>query len=180
MYEDMEEILRGLELKDIIGYAIGSEEAASNYYHAIVLVFDPNDLVKTKFENISNDEKAHARALLRLHRELFDNEDWSMPDGLPPFESRTDVESVGSLIEALNLAMQNEMSAHKVYTYLAKTHREHRKLFNYLAQTEMGHYETLKQEKGFFDAEVSEDPSYKGLSISNAYNSPLFRPGDVR
>ncbi len=180
MYENMHEKLNHLNLKEILGYAIASEVAANSFYWVLVKVFDPNELIKNKFENIAKDEKLHETALLNLYRELFGDENYTVPEGLPPFESVAEVEKVDSLIEALNIAMINEESAHKTYLYLARTHKEHKKLFKYLAQTEMGHYEILKQEKGFFDEEVKEDPNYKGLSVSEAYKSPTFKPMDLQ
>jgi rubrerythrin len=180
MYEDMEENLKSLDLKEIIGYAIGSEEAANNFYWMIVKVFEPNDLVKHKFESIARDEELHMRALLNLHEDIFGDKNYTVPDGLPPFESVAEVERVDSLVEALNIAMENEISANKVYTYLASQHREHRKLFRYLAQTEMGHYNVLKEEKGFFDEEVSGQQEYGKLSVKEAYRSPMFKTMDVQ
>lgn len=179
MFENMDEILKGLNLKEIIGYAIGSEKAAGNYYRMLVKVFDPNELVKTKFENIAKDEDMHKWVLLDFHKELFGDDDYTVPEGLPPFESVAEVDTVETLLEALNIAMQNERNAYNVYMFLAKHHKEHRKLFKYLAQTETGHYETLKQEKGFFDEEVKEDAGFKGLSVTQAYRSPMFKPPDL-
>ena len=158
MFEDMQEKLQSLDLKEILGYAIASEEAANGFYLVIVRVFDPNELVKNKFESIARDEKLHAKALLNLYKDTFGDENYPVPEGLPPFESVAEVEKLESLIETLVIAMQNEDNAYQIYTHLAKTHPENRKLFKYLAQTEMGHYEILKQEKGFFDEEVSEEP----------------------
>ena len=180
MYEDMEERLQSLSLKEIIGYAIGSEDAASNFYWMIVKVFEPNDLVKHKFESIARDEELHMRALLNLHEDAFGDKNYKVPDGLPPFESQAEVERVESLIEALNIAMENEMCANKVYTFLAKQHKDHKKLFKYLAQTEMGHYNVLKAEKGFFDEEVSGQQEFGKLSIKEAYRSPMFKTMDVQ
>lgn len=179
MYEDMEEKLKALNLKEIIGYAIGSEDAASNFYWMIVKVFEPNDLVKNKFESIARDEELHMKALLNLHEEAFGNKDYEVPEGLPPFESQAEVDKVENLIKALQIAMENEANANKMYTFLAKQHKEHRKLFKYLAQTEMGHYETLKQEKGFFDDEVSGQQDFGGVSLKDAYRSPMFKSPDV-
>jgi rubrerythrin len=180
MYENMEEQLKELNLKEIIGYAIGSEDAASNFYWMIVKVFEPNDLVRHKFESIARDEELHMKALLDLHEDAFGDRNYTVPDGLPPFESVVEVERVESLIEALNIAMENEMSANKVYIFLAREHKDHRKLFKYLAQTEMGHYNVLKQEKGFFDEEVGGRQDFGKVSVKEAYRSPMFKTMDVQ
>jgi rubrerythrin len=180
MYDDIEEKLKALSFKEIIGYAIGSEDAASNFYWMIVKVFEPNDLVRNKFESIARDEELHMRALLNLHEDAFGDKNYTVPDGLPPFESVADVEKVESLIEALNIAMENEMSANKVYNFLAKEHKDQRKLFKYLAQTELGHYNVLKEEKGFFDEEVSGQQDFGKVSVKEAYRSPMFKTMDVQ
>ena len=180
MNNDIKEILRGLSLKEILGYSIHSEDVASTYYWTLAKVFDPNDLVKAKFEALAKDEKLHMEALLHLYKTQFGDENYTIPEGLPPFESIVDVKTVGTFMEAIETAMQNEMSAHDIYTFLAKEHNEHRKLFKYLAITEMGHYNTLKQDLEFFADEIKEDPSVGTKNLGEIYARPLFRPADIK
>jgi len=180
MYENMNDILRSLDLKEILGYAIGSEDTASTYYRMLVKIFDTNELVANKFESIAKDEELHKQSLLNLYIDVYGSDQYTVPDGLPPFESTAEVESVESLIRALEIAMENEQNAHKIYTFLAGEHKEHRKLFKYLAQTELGHYETLKQEKGYFDEEVNENPDYRSRAVKDVYREPTFKPADLR
>ena len=180
MNEDIKEKLRGLSLKEILGYSIHSEDVAHTYYWTLANLFEPNDLVKAKFKALANDEKLHKEALLNLYKTEFGDEDYTVPGGLPPFESITEVKTVESFMEAIQTAMQNEKNAHDTYMLLAKDHKEHRKLFKYLAKTEMGHYETIKRDMEFFQEEVNDDPGVKVRSIGEAYARPLFRPSDVR
>jgi rubrerythrin len=180
MYENMNDILKGLDLKEILGYAIGSEDTASTYYRMLVKIFDTNELVANKFENIAKDEELHKQSLLNLYKEVYGSDQYTVPDGLPPFESRAEVDSVGSLLRALEIAMENEQNAYKIYTFLASEHKAHRKLFKYLAQTELGHYETLKQEKGYFDEEVAENPDLGNRAVTDVYRMPTFKPADIR
>jgi rubrerythrin len=79
-------------------------------------------------------------------------------------------------MEALETGMQNERNAHEIYLYLAKTNPEHRKLFKYLAMTEMGHYEALKQDYLYFNDEFTEKPSAK---LSKVYAAGIFRSLDI-
>lgn len=176
MKADMKNKLKALSLKEILGYSIHSEDVASTYYWTLANVFEPNDLVKAKFLAISNDEKLHKQALLNLHKAEFGDENYVVPEGLPPFESVTDVKTVESFMEAIETAMHNELNAHDIYMFLARQNRGHRKLFKYLARTEMGHYETLKQDYHFFGDEFENEP---GVSISQVYAANVFRPLDI-
>ncbi|MBU4031296.1 MAG: ferritin family protein [Candidatus Thermoplasmatota archaeon] len=176
MNADMKKKLNALTMKEILGYSIHSEDIASTFYWTLAKVFDPNDLVKAKFLSLSNDEKLHKEALLSLHRSTFGNDKYVIPKGLPPFESVAPVKTVGSFTEALETGMENERNAHDIYMYLAKEFPENRKLFKYLAKTEMGHYETLKQDYHFFQDEFKDEPNVK---LSQVYASTLFRPLDI-
>jgi rubrerythrin len=151
MYDELEK----LSLKEIFGYAIGSEDAANKYY--LSLAKSVSQLVAVRFENIARDEAMHKSILLHLHKELFGDENYSYPEGLPPFESSVKIDSVANLIEALNTAMLNEDNAYHVYKYLAKHQKKHKRLFEYLALMERGHYQTLKSEKELYENEVKED-----------------------
>lgn len=176
MKADMKKKLKALSLKEILGYAIHSEDVASNYYWTLAKVFEPNDLVKAKFMALSNDEKLHKEALLSLHKSQFGSVKYVIPDGLPPFESVVDVKTVDSFIEALETGIQNERNAHDIYLFLAEQNKEHRKLFKYLAITEMGHYQALKQDYNFFTEEAKNDPKVGKSKLSSVYATPLFLP----
>ena len=179
MNEDIKNKLGSLSLKEILGYSIHSEDVASIYYWTLAKIFEPNDLVKAKFEALSNDEKLHKDALLHLYKTKFGDENYVIPEGLPPMESVVDVKTVETFMEAIQTAMQNEHNAAETYTMLAKQHKEHRKLFKYLAITEMGHYNTLKQDLEFFTSEVEDDPVVGTMNLGEIYARPAFRPPDV-
>jgi len=176
MKADLKKKLKALSLKEILGYAIHSEDVASTYYWALAKIFEPNDLVKAKFLALSNDEKLHKMALLNLYKSQFGSEKYVVPEGLPPFESVADVKTVDSFMEAIELSMQNERNAHDIYKFLASENPKHRRLFNYLAITEMGHYQALKQDHNFFTEETKGDPSIKYVNLSQVYAAPFFRP----
>ncbi|MFO7618281.1 MAG: ferritin family protein, partial [Thermoplasmata archaeon] len=158
--------LKKLSMKEILGYAIHSEDMASTYYWTLAKVFNPNDLVKAKFMALSNDEKLHKEALLNLHKSSFGNTKYVIPKGLPPFESVAEIKTVESFMEALSTAMQNEKNAHDIYMYLAKENKKNGKLFKYLAKTELGHYDALKQDFNYFGSEFKGQPKAK---ISQVY-----------
>jgi rubrerythrin len=180
MNEEIKNKLKGLSLKEIIGYSIHSEDVASTYYWTLAKVFEPNDLVKAKFEALSRDEKLHMDALLYLHKSTFGDENYIIPEGLPPMESIIEVKTVNSFMEAIQTAMQNEHNAYETYTLIAGQHREHRKLFRYLAMTEKGHYETLKLDLEFFEDEVKNEPAVGSKNLGEIYARPMFRPAGIR
>lgn len=154
MYEE----LKDLGLKELIAYAIFSEQEAAKAYRHMVKDIDKDSLVAHKFETIAKDEDMHKWVLQDLYRETFGDDQWAFPEGLQPFETIVEIETVGSLIEAIEAAMQNEYNAYKVYKYMAKTHKDHRKLFKYLSHFEHGHYDVLKREKEHFEDEMMEMP----------------------
>ena len=180
MNTDIKEKLGELSLKEIIGYSIHSEDVASTFYWTLANIFTPNDLVKAKFEALANDEKLHKEALLHLHKSTFGDENYVIPEGLPPFESVVDVHTVESFMEAIQTAMQNEQNAYETYTMMAELHKDHRKLFKYLALTEKGHYETIKRDLEFFQDEIKEDSGTGSRSLGEIYTRPLFRPADLK
>ena len=180
MNNDFKDKLGELSLKEILGYSIHSEDVASTNYWTLAKIFDPNDLVKAKFEALANDEKLHKEAMMHLHKSTFGDENYVIPEGLPPMESVVDVHTVESFMEAIQIAMQNEQNAFETYVMISKQHKEHRKLFKYLAMTEKGHYETIKQDLEFFEDEVKEDPGIKTMSLSQVYARPSFRPSDLK
>jgi rubrerythrin len=151
MYEKLKE----LKFKELIGYAIMSEEAANEYY--LKLGENVGELVAHRFKSIARDEEMHKKVLLSLHKDLFETEKYVVPKGLPPFESAVKVETVANLIGALETAMQNEYNAYKIYRFLAKHHKDHKKLFEYLAMMEQGHYDTLKAEKELYEERAMDE-----------------------
>ena len=180
MNDDIKNKLGSLSLKEIIGYSIHSEDVASTFYWTLANIFKPNDLVKAKFEALANDEKLHMEALLHLHESTFGDKNYVIPEGLPPFESVVDVHNVETFMEAIQTAMQNEQNAYETYTMMAEMHKDHRKLFKYLALTEKGHYETIKQDLEFFQQEINDEPDIKSRSLGEVYARPFFRPADLR
>lgn len=152
--------LKSLSLKEILGYAIGSEEAAKEYYMELAEKI-PHELAATKFKNIAEEEETHRKAVLKMYKDHVGDEDYTVPEGIPPLESSVKVTTVMSLIGALEVAMENERNAYDVYTHLSKKNKKYKKMFKYLANAEKGHYEVLKLEKESYDGTVRENPKLK-------------------
>ncbi|MCK4757230.1 MAG: ferritin family protein [Thermoplasmata archaeon] len=165
MYEE----LKNLSLKQLLGYVIFSEQEAAKLYRNLIKDMDKDSLVAHKFESIAKDEDKHMKVLQDLYRETFGDEGWTFPDGLglKPFETEVKVKTIDNLIHALDAAMQNEYKGYKVYRYLAKVHKDQRKLFMYIANNEHSHYDILKREKEQLEDAMLDEPEKLREQISN-------------
>jgi len=155
MIEIVEE-LEKLSLEEILGYVIESEEAAKKYY--LELAKNAPELVATRFENLAREEEMHKKTVSDIYRTRFGDEKYTVPKGLSPLESSVKIDNIITLIEALDNAMRNEYNAHRVYKYLAVQMKEHKKLFAYLADMEMSHYETVKKERDMYEGQIISNP----------------------
>lgn len=154
MYEE----LQNLSLKEIVGLAIFSEEEAAKFYRNIIKDINPETLVAHRFEGLAKDEDMHKWVMMDFYRELYGEDNYTVPEGIPPFETSGEVKTVDNLIGVLEAAMINEDNAFKVYKFLAHNHKDHRKLFKYLSHYEHGHYDVLKREKEHFEEMVIDEP----------------------
>jgi rubrerythrin len=153
------EKLKVMSLQDILGYAIASEEASAKFYLHLVKDESINELVSHRFEQMAADESVHKKALLCLYKKTFGDENYKVPEGLPPFESSVHIETVQNMIEALTIAMENEHNAQKIYKFLAHHQKDNKQFYKRLALMEKGHYELLKHEKEAFEEDIMENPT---------------------
>lgn len=160
----MEDKLKSIDLKQIIGYSIESESKSKEFYGKFVKS-GKGQLVSGRFKSLMEEEQLHKEALLDLHEELYGDTGYVVPEteNLPPHEDFDDLKNVENLIDALSKAITNENNAIRIYEYLADAYENHSDLFGYLATMEHGHYESLKKEKELYEREV-ENPEEEGLS----------------
>ncbi len=163
---NMYETLDSLSFKEIMGYSIEAEENAYQFYTK--MADGLSELPAQRYHSLASDEKMHKSELLKLHKRLFGNDKYVVPDkeGLPPHEGDVNIDTIINLIQSLDAAIKSEHNAYEIYTYLAKNQPEHKKFFKLLAAMEHGHYESLKAEKKMYEEGVdtkeikgSEDPS---------------------
>lgn len=155
----MTEIFKELEkqdVKDILGYALESERAATTYYKT--LAKSAPGLAATRLENLAREEEVHEKTVKDVYKKEFGDASYTIPGGLPPLESVVEINTVTSLIQALETAMKNEYNAYRVYTYLAKKMKSHKSLFTYLAGMEKGHYDIVKAEGDTYESTIIENP----------------------
>lgn len=148
----MENRLDPLNLDEIIGHSIESEEKSRQFYGQFVEK-GKGKLVKERFKGLMEDEKLHKQVLLDLHEDIYGDRDYVTPEGdeLPPHEDFKSLGNVDNLIDALAKAMTNENNAIRIYEYLAEEYGEYSGVFEYLAAMEHGHYESLKKEKELYE-----------------------------
>jgi len=172
----MYEQLGKMNLKEIIRYAIASEDAAKNYYQSLVKYLKLNELVSHKFEFLAREEEIHRKTLIRIYEEMFGPQKYKeslgvkgyvFPPGLPPLEGAIKISNVESLLEALDIAMQSEDRAYNVYLFISKKEKDHRQLFERLAMLEQGHYNTLKSEKKLYEGILMENPTISKKPVSH-------------
>jgi len=156
--EEIVKKLENLSIKEILGYAIASEEDAEKFYSELATKL--GGLLKEFFTQLSTAERGHKEILLRIYKSKFGDENYPVPEGIPFAETTIKVETVRNLIEAMKIALTNEKTAERVYKYLAEKMPEHREIFKFLATQERSHYESLRAHKEFLEDTVESKPEY--------------------
>lgn len=153
----MNDALDSLDLKEIFGYSIESEEKSIKFYKKFV-ESGKGEIVQERFKSLMKDEEFHKEALLNLHEEIFGDRDYVVPENtdLPPHEDFEDLKEVANIIDALEKAINNEYNAIRIYEYTAERNEEHSSFFEYLAVMEHGHYESLNKEMELFERKSGE------------------------
>ncbi len=153
----MKNKLDSFDLREIIGYSIEAEEKSRKFYKKFVEA-GKGELIPERFRSLMKDEKAHKKALIDLHEEIYGNRDYPhLDDDLPPHEDFENLENVENLIDALEKAINNEYNAIRVYEYLAEEYKEHSDFFEYLAVMEHGHQESLSKEKELYERNYEKE-----------------------
>lgn len=75
------EKLKSLSSREVLGYAIASEEDAKRFY--LELAKGKGELISNFFEMLAMSEEAHKNILLKLHEKLFGNVDYETPKIFP-------------------------------------------------------------------------------------------------
>lgn len=167
---DDEIVSKLLELspKEILGYAIASEEDAKNYY--MELASKSGQLLGEFFETLAKAEEGHKKILLKLHAKLFGDENYQVPEGIPLAETSVKVETVQNLVEAMKVALQNEKNAERIYTHLSKVLPEHGELFSFLATQEKAHYASIKSHTEYLEGLMESKPNYVNAPVTYLNN----------
>ncbi len=140
--------LEGLSPMELLSYAIKNEREESEYYAKLAEKARKLS-VRALFIKMSDESRAHEKALLKLFRKLFPGEGPVDVD-IPPVEVLplySKFESVESYLDALRYCMMSELLAKAVYEQLAKvsTNEDTKELAMALVAMEQEHYEEIKK-----------------------------------
>lgn len=149
------------EILDALTIGIQSEIAAYVFYMEAIKLVDPGEFKET-LENLATEEKKHFQILERQHDSLVRSEMWITiadilkQDGLPEIDEEMtedhkdlieNVRNLNTHLEILNMALQLEIEAQKLFTGLASNSKsdEGKKIFEYLAGFEEGHVRLIQR-----------------------------------
>ncbi|NJE09056.1 rubrerythrin [Thermococcus sp. M39] len=147
------EKLEKLSDREILSYWIEGELKEAELYKDLAIrarELGLNERVVETFIVLSKESKGHATRLWEIYKRLFkteklENVDLPLVEVAPLIDKFKDAKSI---LEVLNLAMESELLAKRIYEILAKRAREDnmKKIYEYLAAMENEHYYKLKVE----------------------------------
>ncbi len=137
-----------LSPKELLSYAIKNEREEAEYYAKLAEKVRKLS-VRALFIKMSDESRAHEKALLSLFEKLFPGEN-PVEVEIPPVEVLpfySEFESVESYLEALKYCMMSELLAKSVYEGLAKIapDEDTKELAMALAAMEQEHYDEIKK-----------------------------------
>ncbi|WP_206203453.1 ferritin family protein [Thermococcus sp. M36] len=161
--EDIFEKLAGLSPREILGYALASEDDAKEFYEH--LASKSGALLGEFFKDLAKAEENHKRILLKLYEELFGDTEYPVPEDIPLAETTVKVDTVANLIEAMRVALENEKNAERIYSHLAETLPEHRGIFKFLAAQERAHYAAIRSHTEYLEDVTQGQQEYVNAPI---------------
>lgn len=156
-----------LNALEVYGVAIKSEIEAARAYEKMATLVESRD-GKRKLRFLRDEEKKHRKMLEGMYRKEYPDVKLILPvKGLAPKLSAA-VEKNTSLTKLFELAMEAEKGAEEFYRDAASKSRtiSGRRLLNYLAGMEHGHYFLLKSEYDLMN-EFDRFSSYKQFSTEH-------------
>ena len=168
MEEHIVKKLENLSEKEILGYAIASEEDAKAFY--LKLAEEKGELIENFFKDLAKAEEAHRTLLLNLYKKIFGDESYLAPQGIPFLESTINTVTLGAMVEAMRTALMNEKVAERVYRLLAKRLPEHEALFEFLATQERAHYKAIEAHKEYLEGLMRGKPDYADMPAHVIFN----------
>ena len=161
--DDSVDKLIKLSPREIVGYAIASEEDAKRFYEA--LASKSGALLRDFFRELAKAEEGHRTILLKLHESLFGDTDYTVPEGIPFAETSVNVDTVANLIEAMRVALVNEKTAERIYNHLGKILFEYRGIFGFLAAQERAHYASIRSHVEYLEDVTQGQPEYVNAPV---------------
>ncbi|ASA77661.1 ferritin family protein [Thermococcus sp. 5-4] len=166
--EDILDKLARLSPKEILGYALASEDDARELYEH--LASKSGSLLGEFFGDLAKAEESHKRILLKLYEGLFGDTDYPVPQDIPFAETTVKIDTVGNLIEATRIALENERNAERIYSHLADMFPEQRGIFKFLAAQEKAHYAAIKSHVEYLEEITQGEPEYINAPVDYVVN----------
>ncbi|WP_148221078.1 ferritin-like domain-containing protein [Thermococcus barophilus] len=153
---DIEKFIEELEKlsdREILSYWIKGELKEAELYKNLAIrakKLGLEDRIVETFIILSKESKGHATRLWEIYKRLFRTEKLEEVE-LPPIEVEPlidEFKETSNILGILELAMQSELLAKRIYRLLAKRTKDEKmkKIYEYLAAVEDEHYHKLKVE----------------------------------
>lgn len=152
---------------EIYGIAIKSEIEAARAYQQMADITNRED-VRKKLKFLRDEERRHRQLLTHQYRREFPDVKLALPsEGLAPALSLA-IERNTPLAKLFELAMEAERKSERFYAQAAETAESlsGRRLLNYLAGMERGHYFLLQSEYELLQ-QFESFASYKKFSAEH-------------
>jgi len=132
---------------EALSVAIYNEQAACDFYSGLEHVIE-NEAGKRKFASLVDDERQHRRLLEERYAGESGGKDFVFHSDKAK-KVHVDVESQASAVDAVDLAIEAERTAHDFYRRAAQktSDEEGKRMFERLAEDEERHHETLLAER---------------------------------
>lgn len=132
---------------EVLGLAIRSEEEAAEFYSSVAKMIK-NELVRSKYEALAQEENRHREMLLGLYRRATGEKEAPVIPGSPrTAEGGFPIPKI-SVENLLRLAIAREQEAQAFYRRAAERTSDHtaQRMLQYLADIEHGHELMLNAE----------------------------------
>jgi len=141
----------GLSLQELLGIAVRAEIEAANIYRNL-LEKDLSEQTREKLEKLVLQEERHEKKFWSIIRDFYPEEEITLPED-SGITNPVEIDDSTSLEELFRIAMESEVESEKFYKSMREKFedKEVRRTLGFLAASERGHYETLKDELNRLD-----------------------------
>jgi len=157
---------------EILAIAMQSEEEASRFYGHMAGRIG-NELVKTRFRHLAEEEAGHRKMLSAFYKRLTGSEEAPprVTGDIHLAEGEAASDDARSIEDLLQLAIRREESAKEFYRQAAEkaTDPSGERMLHYLADVELGHAQLLRREldayhrdTGWYTGEASPEMVHVG------------------
>ncbi len=141
----------GLSLQELLGIAVKAEIEAADIYRNL-LEKDLSEQTREKLEKLVLQEERHEKKFWSIIRDFYPEEEITLPED-SGITNPVEIDDNTSLEELFRIAMESEVESEKFYRSMREKFedKEVKRTLGFLAASERGHYETLKDELNRLD-----------------------------